>query len=144
MINYDRKIVIVLFVIVAQIFLSCGKTDRCVQEINRLTDIYLPKSIEQLECYDNLEYQFIFEYRIKDSMEIVEFIDKNKLKRYSYEKEKLPPIDNDQFYVVKELESYFSPNKSYPRESSTFYIRRDNYSIVLDQKEGKFIGLVEY
>ncbi|GAA0871567.1 hypothetical protein GCM10009117_07130 [Gangjinia marincola] len=128
---------------IAVILSSCGKSNYCSKEIIRLTSINLPDEayLQNIECYDNLEYQFIFEYQILDFSVIDQFIEQNELIQYS--NEKLSPIDNEQYSIIKALEEYFSPNRHYPRQKSTYYIQRENYSIVLDKNNGKFIGVVE-
>lgn len=136
------KAKILILLILVQITFSC-KEEYCVKEIRKLTDIKLPENIEVIECHDNLEYQFVFEYKLNDLSEVDSFIEKNKLLQYRNKKETNSNIVLETS-VIDYVGEFFEPNKFYPKTKTTYYVQKDNYSIVFDKSKGVFIGVVEY
>lgn len=134
------KIKVLILLLAAQTFFSC-KGDYCLKEIDKLTDIRLPKDIDVIECYDNMEYQFIFEYKLNNLSDADSFIEYNGLMQYLPKKEDSIIIESSAIEYVGE---FFNPNKFYPKESTTYYLQKKNYTIVFDKSKGKLMGVVEY
>jgi len=135
-----KKILILLLVV--QTLFSC-KDEYCLKEIKKLTDIQLPNNIEVIECDDNLEYQFIFEYKLNDLSDVDSFIEDNGLHQY------LPKKENNNNLIletsaIEYVGEFFNPDKFYPKENTTYYLQKNNYTIVFDKSKGKFMGVVEY
>ncbi len=137
------KAKIFILLILVQITFSCKEEEYCVKEIKKITDIKLPENIEVIECYDNLEYQFIFEYKLNDLSDVDSFIENNKLLQYRDKKETNRNIVLETS-VIDYVGEFFEPNKFYPKTKTTYYVQKDNYSIVFDKSKGNFIGIVEY
>ncbi|RKN76827.1 hypothetical protein [Ulvibacterium marinum] len=140
--NNNMRSQILRLIIFIVIFSSCKQEkEYCTKEINKLTNIILPKKIEIIECDDNLEYQFVFEYQMNDLSEVDTFIRSNNLVQYSSQAnyDLIKNID-----VMSYVGEFFEPNKIYEKSNEMYYVQTKNYSLVLDSKKGKFMGVVEY
>lgn len=135
-----KRRVLIIFIF-TQLFFSCKSEEYCAKEIRNLTNLSLPEEIEVLECEDNLEYQFVFEYRLNDLSQANVFIEDNQLKKY---------VANSNNGSTKEMDAvdyvgeFFNPNKTYPKSDEIYYVQKDNFTVVFDKTEGVFMGVVEY
>ena len=135
------KAKIYILLILLQITFSCKEEEYCAKEIRKLTEIKLPENIEVIECYDNLEYQFIFEYKLNNLSDADSLIKDNELLQYFPQKGDSLILDSSAIEYVGE---FFNPNKFYPKENTTYYLQKKNYTIVFDKSKGKLMGVVEY
>jgi|GEM_PF-5103226 len=135
------KAKILILLILVQITFSCKEEEYCTKEIRKLTDIKLPENIEVIECHDNLEYQFIFEYKLNDLSDADSFIKDNGLLQYFPKKGGSLILESS---VIEYVGEFFNPNKFYPKENTTYYLQKENYTIVFDKSKGNLIGIVEY
>lgn len=115
----------------------------CLNQIDRLTEIKLPLELELIQCYDNLEYQVTFEYKVINSKDYTDVIKVNKLLKYSSDKE-LSELESKHDAIVNYIESFFSDGKKYDKGEFLYVFQDDNISLVFDESSGRIRGVIDY